>query len=106
MLDDFFCLTLDDASKFTVKVLEWKLLALFYENESIYTDIGKGSCIVLDVALGRSGWEVFAEGFYILVNSHEKPGGQSNDILVQKALVDWTLPHSISCPKMVILRLA
>ena len=31
MLDDFFCLTLDDGSKFTVKFLEWKLLALFYE---------------------------------------------------------------------------
>ena len=31
MLGDFFCLTLDDGSKFTVKFLEWKLLALFYE---------------------------------------------------------------------------
>ena len=39
------------------------------------------------------------EGFYILVNVHKKSGGQSNDILVQRALVDWTLPHSISCPK-------
>ena len=54
MLDDFFCLTLDDASKFTVKVLEWKLLALFYENESIYTDISKEFCIDLDIALGSS----------------------------------------------------
>ena len=39
MLDDFSTLTLDDESKF--KLLEWKLLALFHENESIYTDIGK-----------------------------------------------------------------
>ena len=41
MLDDFFCLTVDDGSKYTVKFLEWKLLALFCENESIYTYIGK-----------------------------------------------------------------
>ena len=41
MLDDSLYLTLDDGSKFAVKFLEWKLLALFYENESIYTDIGK-----------------------------------------------------------------
>ena len=59
MLDEFFCLTLDDGSKFTVKFLEWKLLALFYENESIYTDIGKEFCIALDVALGSSGCETF-----------------------------------------------
>ena len=106
MLDNFFCLTLDDGSKCTVKFFEWKLLALFYENESIYINISKELCIALDVALGSSGWEAFVEGFYILVNVHEKPSGQSNDILVQRALVDWTLPHSISCQKTVILRLA
>ena len=99
MLDDFFCFTLDDGSKLTVKFLEWKLLALFYENESIYTNIGKEFCIALDVALGSSGCEAIVEGFYILVNVHKKSCGQSNDILVQRALVDWTLPHSISCPK-------
>ena len=53
----------------------------------------------MDVALGSSGCEAIVEGFYILVNVHKKSGGQSNDILVQRALVDWTLPHSISCPK-------
>ena len=89
-----------------LRFFEWELLALFHQNKSIYTDIGKESCIALDVALESSGWEAFVEGFYILVNVHEKPGGQSNDILVQNALVDWTLPHSISCPKTVILRLA
>ena len=93
MLDDFFCFTLDDGSKLTVKFLEWKLLALFYENESIYTDIGKEFCIALDVALGSNGCESIVEGFYILVHVHKKSGGQSNDILVQRALVDWTLPH-------------
>ena len=90
---------MDDGSKFTVKFLEWKLLVLFYENKSIYTDIGKEFCIDLDVALGSSGCEAIVEGFCILVNVHKKSGGQSNDILVQRALVDWTLPHSISCPK-------
>ena len=53
----------------------------------------------MDVAVGSSGCEAIVEGFYILVNVHKKSGGQSNDILVQRALVDWTLPHSISCPK-------
>ena len=99
MLGDFFCLTLDDGSKFTVKFLEWKLLALFYVKESIYTDIGKEFCIALDVALGSRGCEASVEGFYILLNVHKKSGVQSNDILFQGTLVDWTLTHSISCPK-------
>ena len=94
-----FFLTLDEGSKFTVKFLEWKLLALFYENESIYIDTGKEFCIALNTALGSRGCEAIAEGFYILVNVHKKPGGQSNYILVQRALVDWTLPNLISCPK-------
>ena len=82
---------LDDVrSKFTVKFLEWKLLALFYEKESIYTDIGKEFCIALDVALGSSRCEAIVEGFYILVNVHKRSGGQSNEILVPRALVDWT----------------
>ena len=80
MLDDFFCFTLDDGSKFTVKVLEWRLLALFCENESIYTNIGKEFCIALDVVLGSSGCEPVVEGFYILVNVHKKSGGQTNGI--------------------------
>ena len=99
ILDDIFCPTLDDGSKFTVNFLEWKLPALFYENESIYTNIGKEFCIALDVALGSRGCEASVEGFYIPHNVHKKPGGQSNDILFQRALVDWTLPHSILCTK-------
>ena len=99
MLDDFFCPILDDGSKFTVKFLEWKLAALFYENDSIYTNIGKEFCIALDVALGSRGCEASVEGFYIPHNVHKKPGGQSNNILFQRALVDWTLPHSVSCLK-------
>ena len=49
--------------------------------------------------LGSSGCEAFVEGLYILVYIHKKSGGQSNDILFQEAVVDWTLPHPISRPK-------
>ena len=76
-----------------------EITGFFYENESTFTDIGKELCIALDVALGSSECEAIAEGFYILVNVHKKSAGQSNDILVQRALIDWTLPHSILCTK-------
>ena len=90
MLDDFSCFTLGDGNKFTVKFLERKLLALFYKNDSIYTYFGKEFCITLDVALGSSRCEAIVEGFYILANVRKKSGGQSNDILGPRALVDWT----------------
>ena len=83
---------MDDGSRFTVKFLEWKLLALFYENESIYTNIDKEFCIDLDIALGSSGCEAIVEGFYILVNIHK-------GLVVSQMALDWILPHSISCPK-------
>ena len=60
MLNDLFCLTLDDGSKFTVKLHPWKLLKLFYQNESIYTNIGKEFCITLDVPLETSEFEAIA----------------------------------------------
>ena len=53
----------------------------------------------MDVALGSSGYEAIVEGFYNLVNVHKKSSSQSNDILVQRAVVDLMLPHPISCPK-------
>ena len=49
--------------------------------------------MALDVALRSSGCEAIVEGFYVFANVQKKSRGQSNDILVQRALVDWTLPH-------------
>ena len=72
MLDDFFCLTLDSGSKFTVKFLEWKLLPLFCKNESIHTNIGKQFCLTLDVALESSGCDAIVERFYSLINVDKK----------------------------------
>ena len=57
----------------------------------------------LGVALGSSSCEAIVEGFYILINVHKKSGGQSKDMLVQRTLVDWTLPYSISCSKTMKL---
>ena len=68
-------------------------MALFYENESIYTNIGKEFCITLDVGLGSSRCEAIVEGFYSLVNVHKKSGGPSHGVLVERAVVDWTLSH-------------
>ena len=94
MLDDFFCLTLDGGSKFTVKFLEWKLLPLFCKNESIHTNIGKQFCLTLDVALESSGCDAIVERFYSLFFV-------VNNVLIQRAVIDWTLHHPIGRRKIM-----
>jgi len=67
----------------------------------LYHDVGQEFCISLDVALGGSGCEAVVEGFYSLVKAHTKAGGQSNAVLMERAVVDWTLPHPIACPETI-----
>jgi len=55
-------------------------------------------CIVFDVILEASGCEADVEGFYSLVKIHKMNGGQTNDSLSQRAIVDWSLDHPIQCP--------
>ena len=57
--------------------------------------------IALDAALATSGCEVIVEGFYSIVSAHTKSGGQSNQSLCHRAIVDWCLPHPIHCPETV-----
>lgn len=97
-LDGMFKISLEDGKEFEVQLSETAIFSLFYDHEDVYKDAGQEFCIGLDVALGGSGCEAIVEGFYSLVNAHKKAGGQSNDVLVERAIVDWTLPHPIACP--------
>ena len=55
-------------------------------------------CIALDIALAASGCEDIVEGFYSVTAAHKMNGGQGNNVLVQRAIVDWCIPNPISCP--------
>ena len=80
---------------------ENKIYLLFYTNEKLYSSAGKELCIALDVALGSSGCEAVVEGFYSLVKAHTQSGGQLNEVLMERAVVDLILPNPISCPEIV-----
>ena len=38
---------------------------------------------------------------YSVVASHKKSGGQGNTILTQRAIVDWSIVNTISCPETI-----
>lgn len=78
---------------------EETLVSSFYKNPSVYESLGCEACIVLDVALAAGGCEAVVEGFYSLVKAHKKSGGQGNEVLVERAIVDWALPDPLTCPK-------
>ena len=93
--------TLSSGETHIVIFSESSLFSEIYTNPVLYNDIGKEMCIAIDVVLGASGCEAVVEGFYSLVKTYEKNGGQSNTSLVQRSIVDWALPHPIQCPNTV-----
>ena len=100
-LDNLYMITLADGATHEVIVSEESFYTLFYTVEEIFLDVGKEFCVALDVALGSSGCEAIVKGFYSLVKAHKKAGGQSNDVLVGRSIVDWLLPEPIACQAAV-----
>ena len=66
--------------------------ASFYSDENIYSIAEPPSCILLDVALAKGGPEAIAESFYTTMRSQQQNGGQSNDTLVVRTKLSWSLP--------------
>lgn len=77
---------------------ETAIYSSIYTDEEFYTFLGKECCTVIDVVYGMSGCEAVVESFYSVVKCHLKAGGQLNDTLVRRAIVDWCLPMPIQCP--------
>ena len=97
-IDQWFSLTFSSGKTERARIDEEFVYASMYLNDDVVKSLGKEMCISLDVALAVSGCEAIVEGFYSLVNVHKKNGGQSNEVLSERAIVDWSLPHPASCP--------
>ena len=97
-LDQWVSLTFSSGKTVKARIDDVFVFSAMYVNEDVVKSLGKEMCIALDVALAASGCEAVVEGFYSLVNAHKKSGGQSNEVLVHRAMVDWSLPQPVSCP--------
>ena len=97
-LDQWYMLRFENGEQVVAQLNGEAFYSCFYTNETIYSAIGQEMCVCLDVALGANGCEAVVEGFYSVVKVHKKSGGQSNDNLTFRAIVDWNLPHPVSCP--------
>ena len=97
-IDQWFSLTFSSGKTVRARIDEEFVFTSMYLNEDVVKSLGKEMCISLDIALAVSGCEAIVEGFYSLVSAHKKKGGQSNEVLTERAIVDWSLPHPASCP--------
>ena len=88
---DFIC---HDGSSFTGYLDEEKLTRHLYCNANVYAKFGKHFCIAYDVALGKGGSEAVVESLYSVMKAQSSYGGQSNDVLVKRTMIDWHCPSS------------
>lgn len=100
-INQWFSLEFASGLKFEATLIEEAVVASMYNCSQIYRSMGKEACIALDVALASGGCEAIVEGFYSVMKTHKKCGGQSNKTLVHRAVVDWCLPNVTSCPKTI-----
>ena len=70
----------------------FKVYASFYSDENIYSIVEPPSCTLLDVALAKGRPEAIAECFYTTMRSQQQNGGQSNDTLLVRTALSWSLP--------------
>lgn len=100
-LNKWFLLEFVSGQSVAAYVDEAYVISTFYCNAEIIQPLGQDACIVIDVAMASSGCEAIVEGFYSVIKAHTKSGGQSNKVLMERAVVDWALPHPIACPSTI-----
>ena len=72
-----------------------------YTNEDIFQRLGREMCIVIDIAIAMSGSEAVVESLYSVMGTQTKPGGQDNDTLVARTVVDWCFPNPTQCEETI-----
>ena len=96
-LNKWFLLEFVSCQSVAAYVNEAYTISTLYSNAEIIQSLGQDACIVIDVALASCGCEAIVKGFYSVIKAHAKSGGQSNKVLMERAVVDWALPHPLAC---------
>ena len=101
-IDKWFWLEFFSGTEVKGRICEVSLVESFYNNDVISESLGQEMCIALDVALASGSCEAVVEGFYSVVKAHKQYGGQSNDVLMHRAVVDWCIPQPITCKETML----
>ena len=100
-LSEVFEVELSNEEKMKVFFDEVALIEALYTDSSFYSAIGQEFCLVFDIFYAKSGTEAVAESFYRVVEKQDMEGGQTIDILMNSAKIDWYLPSVIQCDSAI-----
>jgi hypothetical protein len=96
-LSDVFDLELSNGVKMNVLFEDEVLIKSLYTDLSFYSAVGQEFCLIFDIFYAKSGTEAVAESFFRVVDKQEMEGGQSTQVLMNHAKVDWCLLSVIQC---------
>ena len=80
---------------------EQELIRCTYTDEALYSRVGKPLSRILDVALAKGGPETAVETLYSAMGGQHKDGGQSNDTLVNRTKVNWSVSSVVAVPELI-----
>ena len=67
----------------------------------MYDRVGKEMCVVIDIALAMSGSEAVVESYYSVMGTQCLPGGQLNETLSLRTIIDWCFPPVTQCEETI-----
>ena len=101
-LCDVYDITLSNKDTYTVVLQEQEIIQALYNDASFYSRVGQEFCIIFDIMYAKTGTEAVAESFYRVVEKQEMDGGQSIQVLANRAKVDWCFPPILQCEKALL----
>lgn len=90
-----------DEKEYVVHLNESAIYKSIYNDEEVYTKLGKEICLLIDIALAKGGPESVVESYYSVMKSQQQLGGQNNENLSLRAKLDWSLPNILQSERMI-----
>lgn len=88
---------MSDRSSFTAVLQDENIIQMLYCDPTFFEAVGREFCIIFDILYAKAGTEAIAESFYRVMETQEKDGGQSQNVLIMRTNVDWCLAPLIQC---------
>ena len=102
-LDTVFIATFasgENRKEYQLQLNEEAVYASIYNDENVYSELGKEICLAIDIALAKGGPESIVESFYSVMKCHNKSGPQNNETLLPRTKLDWCLPSVLNADRM------
>ncbi len=103
-LDTVFIATFasgENRKEYQLQLNEEAVYASIYNDENVYSQLGKEICLAIDIALAKGGPESIVESFYSVMKCHNKSGPQNNETLSLRTKLDWCLPSVLNADRLV-----